>query len=65
MLLEALDTEELLADGLVVIPRRGWRRAPEGAQDYRSQRDASTPRVLIPRVGGMRSSAGASEAAMR
>ena len=30
MLLEALDTEELLADGFFVIPRRGLRRAPEG-----------------------------------
>jgi hypothetical protein len=33
MLLEALDAEELLADGLFAIPRYGLRRAPEGAQD--------------------------------
>jgi hypothetical protein len=60
MLLEALDTEELLADGLVVIPRRGRRCAPEGAQIGPSQ-----PRSSAPRLRGIRSSACAAEASMR
>jgi hypothetical protein len=60
MLLEALDTEELLADGFFVIPWRSLRRVPEGLQNRRSQPGSSTPRL-----GGMRSSTCASEAAMR
>jgi hypothetical protein len=60
MLLEALDTKELLADGLFVIPWRGLRRAPEGPKNRRSQPGSSAPRLR-----GMRPSALASEAAMR
>jgi hypothetical protein len=33
MLLETLDTEEFLADGLFVIPWRSPRRAPESAKN--------------------------------
>jgi len=65
MLLEALDTEELLADRFLVIPRRGLRRAPEDPQNCRSQGGSSSPRVSIARGGGMPFSACASEAAMR
>jgi hypothetical protein len=43
MLLEALDAEELLADRLFAIPRYRLRRAPEGAEDCRSQTDLSCP----------------------
>jgi len=60
MLLETLDTEELLADGFFVIPWCSLRRATEGPKNCRSQPGPSTPRVR-----GMRSSAPASEAAMR
>jgi len=60
MLLETLDTEELLADGFFVIPWRGVRGAPEGPKNCRSQPGFSTPRVR-----GTRSSAPVSEAAMR
>jgi hypothetical protein len=37
MLLETLDAEELLADGLFVIPRYGLRDATESAKKCRSQ----------------------------
>jgi hypothetical protein len=64
MLLEALDTEELLADGFFVIPWRGLGRAPEGPENCRSQLGSCTP-APSPSVRGRRSSASASEAAMR
>ena len=37
MLLEPLDAEELLADGLFAVPRRSLRRSPERATEHRSQ----------------------------
>jgi predicted GNAT family acetyltransferase len=37
MLLETLDTEELRADGLFVIPWCSLRLAPEGAKNCRFQ----------------------------
>ena len=52
MLLETLDTEELLADGLFVIPRCSPRPAPEGAKNYRFHLPSwpvSTGRGELPR----------------
>ena len=45
MLLETLDTEEFLADGLFVIPRRRPRHAPEGAKNRRFQYGLSAPQM--------------------
>jgi hypothetical protein len=45
MLLETLDTEELLADGLFVIPWCSLRPAPEGAKNCRFQFGLSAPRA--------------------
>src|SRR3989475_10920095 len=45
MLLETLDTEELLADGLFVVPWCSLRRASEGAKNRRFQFGLSAPRA--------------------
>ena len=52
VLLETLDAEEFLADGLFVVPRRIWRRAPDDAKDRRFQiglsaRDMRTVRSYL------------------
>jgi len=47
MLLETLDTEELLADGLFVVPWCSLRRASEGAKNRRFQFGLSAPRAIV------------------
>jgi hypothetical protein len=53
VLLETLDAEELLADGLFVVPWCSLRLAPEDAKNRGIQWSLSAPRVR-----GMRNSGG-------
>src|SRR3990172_700888 len=64
MLLETLDAEELLADGLFVVPWCGLRRAPERAENHRSQSGLATPDLHATTVRRMRWSATAPRARM-